>query len=85
MRRKKGLTNDKKLQLVEHKGIARYKCKECGSEKWVCFSPNAGREWYCWGHRPDATPEQRQRETERRSGAVRRSEVKVKKGLGKFF
>ena len=45
--------NDKKLELVEHKSGA-----EWGSTKWVCFSPDYGRNWYCWGHRPGATPQQ---------------------------
>ena len=42
------------------------KCKICGSEKWACFSDDFGRTWTCWGHRKDATEEQRKREDNRR-------------------
>lgn len=40
-------------------------CKVCGSTKWVCYSDDRGKTWTCWGHRADATPEQRKREDDR--------------------
>ena len=46
--------------------LSEKQCKVCGSRKWVCYSNNFGQDWYCWGHRPEATEEQRRREDERR-------------------
>jgi len=55
------------------------KCKDCGSKKWAVFSDDGGRTWTCWGHRKDATPEERQKEEQRqREDNDRAKRVEIK-------
>jgi hypothetical protein len=38
-------------------------CAYCGSKVSSVFSPNAGKDWYCYGHRPETTEEEKQEQT----------------------
>lgn len=63
-------------------------CKVCCSRKWVCFTDNYGKDWYCWGHRPKATEQERKREDDRDKNVqrVRERKPEVKKNkLDEFF
>ena len=54
-------------------------CKVCGSTKWVCYSEDRGQTWTCWGHRSDATPEQREKEDQRqREEHERKEQIRIK-------
>ena len=56
----------KQLDRTSAKKVIRERaCKVCGSTKWVCSSDDHGRTWTCWGHRKDATKEERDKEDAR--------------------
>ena len=38
-------------------------CAYCGSKAGACFSPNAGKDWYCYAHRPGTTEEEKREQT----------------------
>lgn len=38
-------------------------CAYCGSKAGACFSPNAGKDWYCYDHRPGTTEEEKREQT----------------------
>ena len=50
-------------------------CVECGSKVWACYSNDGGRRWWCWGHRPEATDKDREKEelTQREYHEIRKN------------
>ena len=37
-------------------------CNECGSENMASYSEDHGKTWFCYGHRPEATQEDREKQ-----------------------
>lgn len=74
------------MERISKEKLSEKQCKVCGSRKWVCYSNNFGQDWYCWGHRPNATDEERRKEDERQNKTVRKDKPKTKReSLDQFF
>lgn len=54
-------------------------CRECGSKASACFSDDGGKNWYCYGHRPDASEEDRLRQTKKNKAVEEQIRARMSK------
>ena len=56
-------TLDQKEKKQPSNPLLKKECSFCGSKAMACFSDDGGKNWYCYGHRPDATRKERDEQT----------------------
>ena len=55
---------EKKEKAQPSNQLLEKECSECGSKAMACFTDDGGKNWYCYGHRPEATEKERQEQTD---------------------
>ena len=55
---------EKKEKAQPSNQLLEKECSECGSKAMACFTDDGGKNWYCYGHRPEATERERQEQTD---------------------